>query len=231
MQVGVYCGHDRAARRQRWYHLSASEISKQQLSLAPPMNREDSIARIAAWFAEQDDGEFVRLPVTHPYAVTAAPAETRRFLYTTKYATVLHALEATGVTSTQVVGRCGLPNDRDVSWLRALAGDHPVLFLGDCDPVDLLIFVWLRLQLPIRHVGVSDSFIEKLGIRRGDSLTIPLSDSEQKALLLVAELCPDRTELVGSVCLALLNAGRKIEVEAAVHSATEMSLAEVIAAQ
>jgi hypothetical protein len=54
----------------------------------------DAKSRIVAWFAEHDgDGEFVRLPPTHPYSVTAQPSGTRLVLYTTKPASVLNILE------------------------------------------------------------------------------------------------------------------------------------------
>ena len=81
-------------------------------------------------------------------------------LYTTKPPCVLHALEqGADVASIQVVGRPGLPNEDDARWLQALAADREILFLGDSDPADLLIFAWLRSQLPMKHVGVSDSLV------------------------------------------------------------------------
>jgi hypothetical protein len=130
---------------------------------------------------------------------------------------VAHALED-GLPSIQVIGRAGLPNEDDAEWLRTLAGDRIVLFMGDADPADLLIFVWLRSQMPISHVGVSDLLAQKLGVRLRDSLSIALADDEKTALSLLANLCPEYRALVGPHCEAFLDQGRKIEIEAIINS-------------
>jgi len=180
----------------------------------------DVASEISNWFVEHDAGDFVQLPVTHPYSVTVPSAATRCVLYTTKPASVLHALEQRGgLASMQVVGRAGLPDENDAQWLRTIAGDRVVVFLGDADPVDLLIFVWLRSQMPVSYVGVNDRLIQKLGVRVEDFMTISLADDEKAAISLLASLCPDYRTVVGPQCAALLDRGRKIEIEAVVNFA------------
>ena len=183
------------------------------------VNRRNLASRISAWFAQQDDGEFVQLPVTYPYSITVPSDGAQRFVYTTKPGCVAHAIETSGLASTHVVGRGGLPNEEDAGWLRALAGDRVILFLGDCDPADLLVFIWLRSQLRVRYAGVNDLLLEKLRLRIRDAQTIRLSHSEKKGLNLLGELCPDYRALVGVRCAALLDAERKIEIEAVLNFA------------
>ena len=168
-------------------------------SFTSAKHMKDMASEISKWFTEHGSSELVRLPLTHPYSVTVPSPGTRCILYTTKPMSVAHALED-GLPSIQVVGRAGLPNEDDGEWLRTLTGDRIVLFLGDADPADLLIFVWLRSQMAISHVGVSDLLAQKLGVRLGDSLSIALADDEKTALSLLANLCPEYRALVGPHC-------------------------------
>jgi len=178
----------------------------------------DAASEISTWFKEHGEGELVQLPTTHPYSVTVPSPGTRCLLYTTKLPSVLHALEKRrGFESTQVVGRGGLPNENDAQWLRTIADDRVIVFLGDADPADLLIFVWLRSQMPISYVGVNDVLIQKLGVRVEDFMTISLAEDEKAAIPLLANLCPDYRAVVGPQCAALLDRGRKIEIEAVVN--------------
>ena len=191
----------------------------------------DATIKIATWFGEHEDGEFLRLPTTHPYAGTIPSPDARCILYTTKPPCVLHALEqCADVASIQVVGRPGLPNEDDARWLQALAGDREILFLGDCDPADLLVFAWLRSQIPLTHVGVSDSLVRSLSVHVEDNMTIPLADSEREAAFLLTDVWPDYRQVVGSQCAGLLERGRKLEVEAVISWARgRTSLRDVFA--
>jgi len=178
----------------------------------------DAASEVSALFTGKGAGELVRLPVTHPYSVTVPSPGTRYVLCTTKPACVLHTLEqGGGLASMQVVGRAGLPNEDDAAWLRTLARDRAVLFLGDADPADLLVFAWLRSRIPLSHVGVSDLLVQKLGARVEDFTTIPLADDERTAVSLMANLCPDYRAVVGPQCADLLDRGRKIEMEAVIN--------------
>jgi hypothetical protein len=191
----------------------------------------DAASEIESWFTTHDDGEFVRLPVTHAYSITVPPQGTRHLLYTTKPASVLCALESGGNRpAVQVVGRCGLPNADDVIWLRGIAADRQLLFLGDADPVDLLIFAWLRSQIPVSYAGISDSLIQTLGSNITDDFAIALSDSERAALPLLVEVFPDYPTAIGSLCAARLNQGQKNEIEAVLNFAPgHTTLAEALA--
>jgi len=170
--------------------------------------------RIAKWFAEHNDGEFARPARTHPYTVIVPAPSTRTVLYTTKPQCVLYPLARCDTTlPIAMVGRYGLPNEEDVAWLRGLAGDRVVCFLGDADPADLLVFTWLRSQMAVTYAGVNDSLMSKIGVRWTDGVSVPLADSESAALPLLAELCPNFRALLGAQCAGLLDRGRKLEVE------------------
>ena len=56
-----------------------------------------------------------------------------------------------------MVGRYGLPNKADLAWIRKVIGKQPLLFLGDMDPVDLMVFVWLRASRVRNRLYISVS--------------------------------------------------------------------------
>ncbi len=173
-----------------------------------------SIDKIAAWFNDHDDGEFAHPARTHPFRVIGPTPSATTVLYTTKPGCVLALAGCETALATGLIGRYGLPSEDDVAWLRVLAGDRVVCFLGDADPVDLLVFAWLRSRIGAKHAGVSDLLLSNIGVSWDDRVTIPLSDSESGALTLLADVCPDFQTLLGSQCAALLDRGRKLEIEA-----------------
>ena len=122
--------------------------------------------------------------------------------------------------------RHGLPSEADASWLAATAGWRRLLFLGDADPADLLIYAWLReracLQknLAIEYCGLSDTLLQKCGVPFENRLTIEMKPSELAAMPLIAEHLGDLTALLGPWCAGLLAAGHKIELEAPFSFAT-----------
>jgi len=191
----------------------------------------DLATQISDWCSNHEDGEFVRLPVTHPYSITVPSTEARYVLFTTKPASVLHIIEQQGAgQAVQVVGRSGLPNDGDARWLQSLAGSRPLVFLGDNDPAALLTFLWIRWQIEVSYAGVSDRLMQKFHARVADAATIRLTDAETAALLLLRAPCPDYHAFLGTDCAALLEAGHKIEIEAALGLASDQgSLIEAIA--
>lgn len=202
--LGVEPNNDARVSKDAWFY--------PELMKAP--------SKIEDRFTKHDDGEFVRLPSTHPYSVTVPLAESGRVLYTTKPACVLACMEGGHrAAAVRVVGRAGLPNEQDVTWLRELAGNRPVEFLGDADPADLLVFAWLRARMRVTYLGVSDALIRESGVPMDDSCTIPLSEAELAAFALLGEVFPDCRAVVGRQCAALLDRGRKIELEAVVNSA------------
>lgn len=110
-----------------------------------------------------------------------------------------------------VVGRYGLPLSADVTYLQKFKWE--VNFIGDADPVDLLVFAWLRQHLSIRWLGVSDTFLQSQGSQVCPSIQMQLSSSEQAAIQQLPDLCPDYRSLLGEECSAVLEAGMKIELE------------------
>jgi hypothetical protein len=52
-----------------------------------------------------------------------------------------------------------------------------------------------------------------------DFMTIPLADDERAAISLLENLCPDYRAIVGPQCAALLDRGRKTEIEVVVNFA------------
>ena len=66
----------------------------------------------------------------------------------------------------------------------------------------------------MKFAGISDMLLSNIGVSWDDRVTIRLSESESEALALLAELCPDLRLLLGPQCAALLDRGRKLELEA-----------------
>jgi hypothetical protein len=116
-----------------------------------------------------------------------------------------------------LIARGGLPRESDVAWLRTLVGTRNLIFLGDLDPPDLLVFAWLR-ACRISHFGVNDAYLAQLRAVIPDSFTIQLSPTETAAMPLVGTALPDMQQLLGSKSTQTLNSGRKIEIEAVVSS-------------
>jgi hypothetical protein len=155
--------------------------------------------------AELDGGELTGAPSASLYRVIFPKATSRTFIYTTKFHAVGQLLGAdVSEVSIGVIGRYGLPRDEDLSGISRILSDYAVYFLGDCDPFDLLVFVWLRQHVPIRFLGVSDAVVSALGVEVNERITIPLPEEEQLAMHLVREVWPDFAESIGPRCAQLL---------------------------
>src|SRR5690606_14852214 len=119
--------------------------------------------QIETWFHDHDgDGEFARSLRSVPYLLVPPQGPSGSIIYTTKPNLVLNALiRADHTAMPGLAGRYGLPATTDASWLRDLAGSREILFLGDLDPVDLMVFLWLRGRLSslnLKYMGISDAF-------------------------------------------------------------------------
>jgi hypothetical protein len=176
---------------------------------------------IEAWFVSHDgDGAFMRVERTIPYTVIGPPKTGSCIVYATKpglISAVMHEFPAAAEFG--LVGRCGLPNRSDVAWLRDFAGERRLYFCGDMDPEDLMVFAWLRAMLsPVQvvHFGINDLLLETLGVSPVENNTIPLSKPEEAAFAMLPGAFSDLQQTVGSNCLQLLAAKRKMEVEAIV---------------
>lgn len=175
----------------------------------------ECVGTIERWFDDNRDGEFVRCERMEPYSIIG-PTTTSLILYSPKLRCVLRAIEHADDLSMAVISRYGLPQSEDVAWMRTLVAGRELMFLGDADPPDLLLFAWLRAHLPMRFLGVSDRLLESLGGKPGGGNAMPLSADEKDALIVVEQTCPEFRELVGPFCASLLDNGFKIELEAAI---------------
>jgi len=184
----------------------------------------DITTAIERWFAEhaeEENGDFVRADRLTPYFVIPPLVSSRKVVYTTKsHGMVAAVAKSESSTDFGVIGRHGLPCESDVAWIHDIVGTRSLWFLGDLDPADLLIFAWLRARVApqaVQHLGVSDRFLQTLWIEATDRLLIRMAPSERDALPLLDIALPDWRTLVGARCTDLLQAGRKFEVEAAMH--------------
>lgn len=184
-------------------------------------NSNHSAALIEKWFRRHDgDGEFVSPARCSAYTVIGSEGEPGNVLFTTKPALMVKVLDRYPIPGTfALLGRVGLPAATDVGWMRNFIGKQKLMFLGDMDPVDLLIFAWLREHLgstKVVYLGVSDRVIDVAGVKLSPANTIPLSKSEQKALPLLSQALPGFETAIGPNCAAALTQGRKMELEAVV---------------
>jgi hypothetical protein len=183
----------------------------------------DAVSTISAHFRRfAGDGEFEVPSRAVPYSFVAPITNTLPLVFTTKPRVLSAAIQASPVpVQFGAIGRHGLPGETDVAWIRQMLGPRGLCFLGDMDPVDLMIFCWLREQLPegrLGYLGISDILIDKLGFSQRESLIIPCTPSEYEAIPCLREVFPDWEEMVGIHCAQILNQGQKIELEATLHS-------------
>jgi hypothetical protein len=179
--------------------------------------------QIRDWFARQKcgDGDFFVPTSSYPFAIIPPKANTDTFVYCTKQHCILRLVHELGRNpSFAAILRGGLPSDDDAKWLCSLVGSRRLLFLGDADPSDLLIFSWLREHLPIQYGGLMDQLLLQCGVELSDNLSIQLVESEMAALPLVTQCLGDLSSHLGPRCSGLLSSGRKIEVEALFSFAT-----------
>jgi hypothetical protein len=180
----------------------------------------DPARLIEGWFAKHDDGEFGpsrRVRRSFPYSVLGPTTDGAPIVFTTKPSVVLAAIDQEEVADGPgVIGRYGLPSRTDLDWIDRIIGARALLFLGDMDPVDLMVFAWLRSSLHPKQVtfaGINDALLEAARLSATTPLSIPLAASEQQSLTLLRSVLPDLGDTVGRDCARLLEQGRKIELE------------------
>jgi hypothetical protein len=177
---------------------------------------------IESWFADHEDGEFVVASGDYRFAVVEPAGKTDPIVFTTKPHPVLAAIDASRHSiSLGLIGRYGLPAESEIASFRSRLAGHPLYFLGDMDPADLMIYCWLRTQLapkPLFHIGVSDGYLETLSADLPDSFILRSSPFEVASLELLERVFPDVRATVGERSSRLLNEGRKIELEAVVSA-------------
>lgn len=175
------------------------------------------------WFAMHDDGEFVRHGRSAPYSVVSPLAGCSCVLFTTKPVAILEAIGIAGLPKEiALIGRYGLPASADIEWITDFVKRQRILFFGDLDPPDLLIFAWLREHMPpdqVRFLGVSDSLLRALAVQFSGTAEMELAPSEAKSLPIIETVLPDLVSVVGARCARSLKRGKKIELEAALAAA------------
>src|SRR5262245_2080241 len=136
------------------------------------------VRRIEEWFVDPDNEEddFLRLRTAN--WIVSPTANSVRVIYCTKRH-ILETIfcESPEPTDVGVICRAGLPCDDDLVWLAALIRGRKLLFLGDMDPADLMIFAWLRARLPtneVVHVGLNERLAKHLGYGMPANHRIPL---------------------------------------------------------
>lgn len=178
-----------------------------------------TIERIENWFSgEHEQGDFIRHEREWPFNVFGPQQGSECIIYCTKQ-TVAHRAfqEVQSTFNGGLITRFGLPREEDADWLRELVGERRLLFMGDLDPVDLMVFAWLRERLqPVTtvHHGINDSLIAALDVVIPQTYRIRLNSTEAAAVAELGELMPDVCDALGPTCLRILNEGYKIELEA-----------------
>lgn len=172
---------------------------------------------IRQWFLDHNDGELIVAPRGFPYSMIPPTSKSQPILYSTKPSTMLGVLDAAENTQLGFVGHNGLPHESEFELLRASLQGHTLLYLGDADPCDLLIFAWLRTRCVASFCGLSDSLLARCGVVIDERITIPMNQSEVDSMPFLAECLPEFERLIGPQCSALLNSGRKMELEALIN--------------
>jgi len=178
----------------------------------------NSASSIRRWFMDHiDDGEFVHLSRDVPYHVVVPSGDADPLIYVTKPVIVGRLFsECVSTSDFGMVGRYGLPSDVDAAWIRGLVGSRDMFFLGDMDPVDLLVFGWLRASLTpkdVRYMGVSDALLGALSIKSPEFLVLPCTASERECIPFLEAVLPDLQQWIGSQCLNILKQGQKLEID------------------
>lgn len=179
------------------------------------------LSKIEEWFAQSSDGgEFWQCGPADPFSVVgpASAGSGSIYVYSTKtHCAAAAKREYREFDGLGLVCRYGLPCANNVEWISRLLGGSRLIFLGDMDPVDLMVFAWWREALApgqVAYLGVSDRYLDRLEIEIPENKMIRLSPYEQQSLGVLKDVCPDYRALVGAGCAALLDAGLKIELEA-----------------
>jgi hypothetical protein len=179
----------------------------------------DAIARIDRWFdGSHEEGDFFRVERNAPYFIYGPNRDCGIVFYCTKQHIASDAMDDKLASfDAMLVSRSGLPREEDVKWLQDLFSDRQVVFVGDLDPVDVMIFAWLRLRLAstrIAHHGINDQLIGILNLSIPKNYQIELKAIERAAAAELTDIVPDLEKLLGRECLQILTDGNKLELEA-----------------
>lgn len=170
---------------------------------------------IREWFATHEDGDFT-VARNEPFLVVEPKLATDKVIFCTKRHGLSRLTQNLGELDFPIAAimRYGLPTENDLNELTSIVGTRRLLFLGDADPPDLLIFVWLRERIEIQYLGISDDLLMRCDVPKENHLTIPLSKCESDAMPLVTRVFENWQSHLGIWCSTLLQSGQKIELEA-----------------
>jgi len=174
---------------------------------------------IEDWFKQhQGDGEFAYEPRSTPHVLIGPGSHTKWFILSTKPQGVAAAIQKSERPEQfALLGRYGLPQADDLTWIRKLLKNHKVCFIGDLDPPDLLIYLWWCAKLrpqKVVHWGINDELLKQLAIPVARNNTVSLTPSEQEAVSFLWQLRPGIAKVTGEECALLLTHGRKMELDA-----------------
>jgi hypothetical protein len=183
------------------------------------MSQMDVSLSIERWFATYNETADFLSPSRRDFFRVIGPRKNAdRIIYCTKASIVDRIIEEHGNEfDVGAICQYGLPVETDIGWLLDTIGERRLLFLGDLDPADIMIFAWLRARLPrarVTHFGINDELISRLEYEIPPNHQIPLNDTERKSVTQLKTFVPDFAELLGQKCLAVLDSHFKIELEA-----------------
>jgi hypothetical protein len=169
---------------------------------------------IREWFEAHEDGELMVSERGAPWRVIFPSVLSQVVIYTTKFQAVGEAVcQCSMEPPVGLLARYGLPREDEVQALKQFVGERRLLYIGDADPCDLLIFAWLSTRLTISYRGLSDTLLEKCAVSLNKSIMIGQSADEVASHALLDQQLPDWRELVGPRLAEILAAGKKVEAE------------------
>ncbi len=183
---------------------------------------------IREWFTvHNDDGEFSFADWNASGVFVPPPYGAPKVVYSTKPFIAAHGLTERSQLQAGIVGAYGLPSDSDMTRLRKIVVGKTLLFLGDMDPVDLLIFAALKSELQdctVVHLGVCDTFLTSLQAHVPETYWLQLSPAEADSRRFLDDCFRDVRAVVGPICAEMLAKGMKLELEAVVSALGSPSL-------
>ncbi len=189
---------------------------------------------IEKWFVEQDDGEFASggSGRDYPYWVIGPASDSGYIVFATKQH-ITSAVISDGELTDEIgmIARGGLPSQADIQWMSGVIGACELLFLGDMDPVDLMVFAWLRAALypkRVTHVGINDGFLKAVKISSIKTLWFSCTPSERQSLVFLKKVFPDIGKTIGKNCTRMLRQGQKIELDGFGGKKQRLAIANLI---
>jgi hypothetical protein len=167
------------------------------------------------------------------YPLHCIPAQEtcRRVIYSTKGDWLIHLNDDSVPKDVTILWRVGPLTASHRALVRAVVGRRcpPVHFIGDLDPLDLATYATLVSDpavLTASYVGVSESWFDRceadLAQHRGwslDRVCIRMDVEERRGLAHLLEVPLDWNRLIGPRARAMLESGRKLELEGASNPA------------